>query len=155
MELSICPLQRTTGYVRPEDIVTPDYELVYASLRSHRASAETVNPLAVINDLQTDRNGHLTKRLRALFYKTDSENRKYPMLFEVDSLPYGYCIEVGHIKHYYGTEHDQCAPYHLREQYTVVRADRGKGKKGKTLKLAQATCFKHRLQIPVLVKKDA
>jgi hypothetical protein len=152
IDLWITPLQTTDSYVRPEDIATPDYELVYASLRDNKASAEVVNPLAVINDLQTDRNGHLTKRLRALFYKEDHENRKYPMLFEVDVLPYGYCIEVSNVQHYYGTDQDQCAPYHLREQYTVVRAERNKGQKGKTLKLAAAQCFKHRLQIPVMVK---
>ena len=152
IDLSITPLQTTASYVRPEDIATPDYELVYASLRSNKASAEVVNPLAVISDLQTDRNGHLTKRLRALFYKVDDENRKYPMLFEVDVLPYGYCIEVSNTKHYYGTDQDQCAPYHLRELYTVVRAERSKGQQGKTLKLAQAKCFKHRLQIPVMVR---
>ena len=152
IDLSITPLQTTASYVRPEDIATPDFELVYASLRSNKASAEVGNPLAVISDLQTDRNGHLTKRLRALFYKVDDENRKYPMLFEVDVLPYGYCIEVSNTKHYYGTDQDRCAPYHLRELYTVVRAERSKGQKGKTLKLAQAKCFKHRLQIPVMVR---
>jgi hypothetical protein len=152
IDLSVTPLQTTASYIRPEDIATPDYELVYATLRSNKASAEVVNPLAVISDLQTDRNGHLTKRLRALFYKVDDENRKYPMLFEVDVLPYGYCIEVGNIKHYYGTDQDQCAPYHLREQYTVERTERSKGQKGRTLKLAQAKCFKHRLQIPVMVR---
>ncbi|MCL2005444.1 MAG: hypothetical protein FWG73_04690 [Planctomycetaceae bacterium] len=62
--------------------------------------------MAVVSDLQTDRHGHLTKRLRALFYRTDPKNRKYPMLFEVDALCYGSCIEVGNIKHYCGPERD-------------------------------------------------
>jgi len=151
-DVPITLLRREDVYVRPEDITTPDCELVYASLRDNKASADVVNPLAVISDLQTDRNGHLTKRLRALFYKTDKMKRKYPMLFEVDALPYGYCIEVGNIQHYYGTKHDQCSPYYLREEYSVVRVDRSKGQQGKTLQLAGTKCFKHRLQVPVMVK---
>jgi hypothetical protein len=145
-------LDKTGSYTRPEDIVSPDYELVYAVLRDNHASADVVNPLAVVSDLQTDRHGTLTQRLRALFYRTDPKDRKYPMLFEVDALHYGYCIEVGNVKHYYGTEHDLCSPHYLREEYRVVRKDRGTGKKGKTLQLASTKCFKHRLQVPVLVK---
>jgi hypothetical protein len=153
LDIPITPLQRVMNYVRPEDVVSPDYELVYAALRDNKASAEIVNPLAVVSDLQTDRNGHLTKRLRALWYKKDNEDRRYPMLFEVDTLPYGYCIEVGNIQHYYGTEHDQCAPHNLREEYAIERVDRSRGKKGKTLQLTQTKCFKHRLQVPVLVRQ--
>ena len=151
--MEITTLQRAKSYLRPEDIVLPDYELVYVTLGEKRASATVVNPLAVINDLQTDQKGHLTKRLRALFYKRDNEDRRYPMLFEVDMLQYGYCIEVGNIHHYYGTEKDQCAPHHVREQYTVKRSDCRQGQKGKTLQLAAPKCFKHRLQIPAMVKR--
>jgi hypothetical protein len=154
LHLPITVLQKTEHFIRQEDIALSDAELVYLTLREEKDAVELVNPLAVVNDLQTDRTGKLTKRLRALFYKKDNEGRRFPMLFEVDTLPYGYCIEVGNIKHYTATEHDLCAPYNLREEYTIVRADRGQGRKGKTLKLGSTKCFKHRLQVPVLVEDD-
>jgi len=146
-------VQATDRYVRPEDIVFPDYELVYVKLVKNSGAAEIVNPLAVVSDLQTDQNGHLTKRLRSLFYKKDHAGRRYPMLFEAEVLPYGYCIEAGNVQHYYGTEHDQRAPYYLREEYTIERAKRRRGHKGSTLQLTSTKCFKHRLEVPVLVKR--
>jgi hypothetical protein len=152
-ERSISSLRATDRYVRPEDSVFPDYELVYAKLVKNSGAAELVNPLAVISDLQTDQNGHLTKRLRGLFYKKDNADRRYPMLFEVEVLPYGYCLEVGNAKHHDGTEHDQGAPYYLREQYAIERTKRRRGQKGYTLQLTSTKCFKHRLEVPVLVKK--
>ena len=152
-DLAITTLRKEDRYIKAEDVILPDYELVYAALSDSKAEAELVNPLAVISDLQTDRNGHLTKRLRALFYKKDNENRLYPMLFEVDILPFGYCIEVGNTKHYYGTEEDECSPYVLRESYTVERANRRYGQKGMSLQLVQSKCFKHRLQVPMMVRR--
>jgi len=124
VEIPILPTpSRTASYVRREDIVHPDYEMVFLRLTDGRhgfAQPEIVNPLAVVSDLQTDREGHLTRRLRALWYKIDPEDRKYPMLFEVEALPYGYSIEVGNIQHYYGTEEDSCSPYYLREEYVIA-----------------------------------
>jgi len=146
-------LKKTSGYVRPEDIVSPDYELVYATLGAKKSSADRVNPLAVVNDLQTDRLGTPTNRLRALFYKRDSAGRLYPTLFEVEMLPYGYCIEVGNIQNYYATDKDKCSPHYLAEEYEIVRRNRNRGQIGKTLQLASTKCFKHRLQSPVLPKK--
>ena len=145
-------LQVSRRYIRPEDIVTPNFEQVYVRLRQTRDSAEIVNPLAVVSDLQTDRNGHLTRRLRALFYKRDDQHRRYPMLFEVSVLPHGYCIETGNIKQYYSTDYDECAPHYLEERYYVRRVPRKQGEKGQTLQLAMTKCFKHRLQVPVLVR---
>jgi hypothetical protein len=139
----------------------PDYELVYVRLKENSASAtgekyttpEIVNPLAVISDLQTDQKGHLAHRLRALFYKEDNESRRYPMLFEVDVLPYGYCIETVNIRKYYATEKDECSPYNVREIYEVLRQERWQGQTGQTLQLSGARCYKHRLQVPLFLRK--
>ena len=65
----------------------------------------------------------------------------------------GYCIEAGNVQHYYGSEHDQCAPYYLREEYTIERVKRRRGHKGHTLQLTSTKCFNHRLEVPVLVKR--
>ena len=148
--VAITSLEREEDYVPPEDVILPDYSLVYVALRENSAHPELINPLAVVNDLQKNRNGQFVQRLRALWYKKDKEDRKYPMLFEVDALRYGHCIEAGNIQHFFSTELDQCAPHYLLELYTVNRADRVKGQKGKTLQLAPTKCFKHRLQVPVL-----
>jgi len=150
--IGMTTLQRARTYIQPEDIVTPEFEMVYVDLEK-KSSAKIVNPLAVIQDIQTDRNGNLTKRLRAVWYKTDEESRKFPMLFEVDILSYGFCIEAGIVKQFVATGDDTCAPHQLREEYDVVRMERGRGRNGMTLQLATQKCFKHRLQIPTLVKK--
>jgi hypothetical protein len=147
--VSIADITRTVSFVRQEDIVMPEYELVYVALRN-RASADIVNPLAVISDLQTDRTGNLTKRLRAVWYKKDKQGRQYPMLFEVDRLSYGYCVETGNTQHFLQTELDQCAPHFVREEYQIERMPRGQGGEGKTLQLISIRCYKHRMQIPVL-----
>jgi hypothetical protein len=155
LDIPFSTFTQTKVYVRPEDIVLPDYELVYVTLRDNKYSVIVINPLAVISDLQTDEGGNFAKRLRALFYKQESKPpyRKYPMLFEVDALPFGYSIAVANRERFYATDTDLCSPYHLREHYTVVRIDKRQGQRGKTLQLISATCFKHRLEVPIMIRQ--
>ena len=154
MDVPSTTTQRAKEYVRLEDVMPPDFEMAHARFEEGNTRVEVINPLAVVNDLHKDRFGVTVQRLRALFYREDEKSRKYPMLFEVDILPYGYCIETSNTKHYSGTEHDQCSPFHLREVYTIERTNRTRNQKGKTLQLAATKCFKHRLQVPVMVKNN-
>jgi hypothetical protein len=146
-KIDITRMTLTHEYVPPEDIVQPDYEYVQARcLDESNSSIDIVNPLGVVNDLATDVDGRMVPRCRALFYKTDDKKRKFPILFEVDTLPYGYAIETGVIQNYYITE-DTCSPYYVRPNYTVNRTYRNDSKKGKILQLAKTECFKHSLQL--------
>jgi len=173
--LKYLDMERFEHYVKPELIAPPDYELVEVTLKKVKTSAdvtpsgktfhsqadELVNPLAVVNDMQTDQQGHLTKRLRALFYSKQTRDEettnedgctfaRVPQAFRVCQLPFGYALEVASLEHYYGTDEDECAPYHIREEYNVVREE-GRNTSGIIeLQLSSNECFKHRLQTKVL-----
>lgn len=145
-EITTSRLRRLTSYVKPEEVVQPEYELVYATL-PERGSASVTNPLAVIQDLTTDRFGNTTLRLKGLWYARDKEDRRYPMLFGIVSVPYGYCVEAGIVQHFAQIDGDSCAPYYLQEEYQLLRDN---SCPCKTLQLLPQKCLKHRLQIPVL-----
>ena len=128
----------------------PEYELVYGLL-INRGAAEIINPMAVIQDMHSDLNGDPAKRLRGLWYARDNEGRRYPMTFSVDRMPYASAIEASVVQHFAQIDGDACAPYLLQEQYQLIRDN---SCPCRTLQLLPQKCFKHRLQVPVMITGD-